>query len=286
MTAETSLKFLSGGGDTGKLIGAFDWAATPLGPIAGWPPHLKMSVSLILRSQISMALLWGPEGVMIYNDGYAAIAGGRHPQLLGSKVLDGWPEVADFNDHVLKTVLGGGTLAYRDQELTLHRHGQPEKVWFDLDYSPILDATGEPAAVMAIVTETTAKAIARRWQAGERERQRQMFEQAPGFMAVLTGPNHVFELTNAAYRQMIGHRDVLGQPVQEALPDIGGQGFFELLDQVYATGEPFVGTSMRAELQRQARRSQSRALSRFDLPAYARSRRQGHWHIRTGFRCN
>jgi hypothetical protein len=51
-------------------------------------------------------------------------------------VFEGWGEVADFNDNVMKVGLAGRTLAYRDQELTLHRKGFPEQVWMDLDYSP------------------------------------------------------------------------------------------------------------------------------------------------------
>ncbi len=67
--------------------------------------------------------LWGADGVMIYNDAYSRLAGSRHPALLGVQVREGWPEVADFNDHVMKTGLAGGTLAYRDQEMTLSRNG-------------------------------------------------------------------------------------------------------------------------------------------------------------------
>ena len=69
-------------------------------------------------------------------------------------------------------------------------------------------------------------------------------------MAMLSGPHHVFEFTNSAYMQLVGHREILGKTARAALPDVEGQGFFELLDQVYVTGEPFVGTSMRAEIQR------------------------------------
>ena len=83
----------------------------------------------------------------------------------------------------------------------------------------------------------------------ERQHLRSLFEQAPGFMAVLRGPQHVFEIANAAYSQVVGHRDVLGKPVAEALPEIAGQGFFELLDQVYSSGEPFVGRGLKAFLQ-------------------------------------
>ncbi|MET2825911.1 PAS domain-containing sensor histidine kinase [Mesorhizobium shangrilense] len=244
------LAFLAGGGDLGCLVATFDWAQTSIGPISTWPQSLKTSVSLILRSQVPIVMLWGEDGVMIYNDAYSVFAGGRHPQLLGSKVREGWPEVADFNDNVMKVVLAGGTLAYRDQELTLNRSGKPEQVWMNLDYSPILDERGRPAGVIAIVVETTEKVAAERWQKSERERQRQMFEQAPGFMAMMSGPDHVFELTNAAYMQLVGHRDVIGMPVREALPEVAGQGFFELLDQVFTSGEAFVGYALKAELQR------------------------------------
>ncbi|HEV7300230.1 MAG TPA: ATP-binding protein [Tepidisphaeraceae bacterium] len=77
-----------------------------------------------------------------------------------------------------------------------------------------------------------------------------VFKRSPSFMAVLRGPQHVFELANDRYYELIGHRQVLGQSVHDALPEIAGQGFFELLDGVYATGEPFVGRDMRVMVQR------------------------------------
>jgi hypothetical protein len=70
---------------------------------------------------------------MIYNDAYSAFAGARHPGLLGCKVLEGWPEVADFNATVMRVGLAGGTLSYREQHLVLHRNGPPEDVWMNLD---------------------------------------------------------------------------------------------------------------------------------------------------------
>ena len=136
-------------------------------------------------------MLWGPDGVMIYNDAYSVFAGNRHPKLLGSKVREGWPEVAEFNDHVMKVGLAGGTLAYQDQELTLNRKGGPEQVWMNLDYSPVLDESGEPAGVIAIVVETTARVMADRQLAAEKEQFSQLFEQAPSFMAMLRGPEHL-----------------------------------------------------------------------------------------------
>jgi PAS domain S-box-containing protein len=135
---------------------------TSLGPLATWPQSLKTVTETLLRSPVPIVLLWGEDGIMIYNDAYSAFAGGRHPKLLGSKVRDGWPEVADFNDNVMKVGLSGRTLAYKDQELTLYRHGQPEQVWMNLDYSPVLNEAGEPAGVIAVVVETTQRVIAER----------------------------------------------------------------------------------------------------------------------------
>lgn len=79
----------------------------------------------------------------------------------------------------------------------------------------------------------------------------QLFDQAPSFMAVIHGPDHVFEMANGAYLKLVGHRDILGKTVREALPEVLGQGFFELLDTVYATREPFVGRGFRIELQQE-----------------------------------
>jgi PAS domain S-box-containing protein len=154
--------FPSGGGEVGALIRQFDWANSSLGPLASWPQSLKTVTDLLLRSPVPMVLLWGEDGIMIYNDAYSVFAGSRHPKLLGSKVRAGWAEVADFNDHVMKVGLGGGTLAYRDQELTLYRHGHPEQVWMNLDYSPVLNEAGQAAGVIAIVVETTQRVIAER----------------------------------------------------------------------------------------------------------------------------
>lgn len=161
---EERAAFLDVGGRLGALMRAFDWSTTPLGPIDGWPQSLKTTVGILLRSPIPIVLLWGEDGVMIYNDAYSHFAGARHPRLLGSRVREGWPEVADFNDNVMRVGLAGGTLSYKDQVLTLHRKGVPEQVWMNLDYSPVLDESGRPAGVLAIVVETTERVHGERHQ--------------------------------------------------------------------------------------------------------------------------
>jgi PAS domain S-box-containing protein len=233
--------FAQGGGSLGKLIDEFDWSATSLGPIRAWPAVLRNTVDLILRSPVPMVTMWGAEGLMIYNDGYAAIAAERHPQQLGVPVRESWPDEADFNDNVMRVCMAGGTLSYQDAELNLRRHGEPEKVWLSLDYSPILAEDGGVAGVLALVVETTEKVRAQRYLAGEQDRLRAMFAQAPGFMATLAGPEHRYELVNKAYLGLVQRADIIGRPVREVLPEVASQGFLALLDQVYGSGQPHTG---------------------------------------------
>ncbi len=84
----------------------------------------------------------------------------------------------------------------------------------------------------------------------ERDRLHMLFRQSPGFMCVLRGPDHVYELTNEAYQQLVGHRELAGKPLGAALPELQGQGFLELLDEVRRTGQPFIGRGMAVMLQR------------------------------------
>ncbi len=88
----------------------------------------------------------------------------------------------------------------------------------------------------------------------EQERLADVFQSAPSFMCVLQGPDHVFERVNDRYLHLVGHRDLLGKPVREALPEVAGQGFFRMLDGVYQTGEAFVGSEVRILLQRDPNR--------------------------------
>jgi PAS domain S-box-containing protein len=86
--------------------------------------------------------------------------------------------------------------------------------------------------------------------AEELHRLREMLARSPSFSALLQGPEHRFALTNSAYQQLIGDRNVVGLTVREAIPELEGQGFFELLDDVFVTGKPYSGKDAKIVLQR------------------------------------
>ncbi|ANI79703.1 PAS domain S-box protein [Sphingobium sp. EP60837] len=155
----------------GDRIARFDWSRTSIGPIDLWCNAMKSMLGFVLRSPVPIVTLWGDKGVMIYNDAYRSFAGARHPSLLGTNVLEGWHEVADFNANVMQKVYReGGTLSYKDQELTLIRDGTPKLLWTDLEYSPVMDEDGTPIGVVAIVIETTEKVLASRRLQDDRNR--------------------------------------------------------------------------------------------------------------------
>lgn len=98
-----------------------------------------------------------------------------------------------------------------------------------------------------------------------RQRLHDLFMQAPALICLLRGPEHVFELANPRYQRIVGRQesDLIGKPIREALPELEGQGFFELLDQVYASGEPFIGSELPVSLNRH--RDGTRAIEIFNF---------------------
>jgi PAS domain S-box-containing protein len=153
---------LTGGGATGDLIRAFDWGATPLGAVESWPVELRIQVQTILSSPLPMVIVWGADGILIYNDGFAEICGSSHPQALGARILEIWPDQRDFNAAVIEAGLAGRPLRFHAREAERWRDGCPERIWMDLEYMPVRDGDGRPVGSMALVFDITARVLAER----------------------------------------------------------------------------------------------------------------------------
>ncbi|MEP6504024.1 MAG: ATP-binding protein, partial [Betaproteobacteria bacterium] len=431
------------------LMRAHDWAATPLGPVEGWPKTLKIALGLLLTSRFEMWLGWGEDIAFFYNDAYRPTLGGKHPQSLGKPVRLVYPEIWEDVRGRMRSVYDEGASTWdRALLLLINRRGFLEETYHTFSYSPLRNDAGRVEGIFCAVSEETERVLGARrldllgtlarnlagaegeadvlraaarglgdndrdmpfsvtylfdtdgtshvagmtfveegselarramsaqeplwdvsgqwhgprafefaldpalawptgaWQVAptraaivpivgqgsertlgamvvglnpyrvddadylsylglmagqiasslsgarvydgerrraqalaeavalrdaaadalaqanrqltsevalrteERDRFRQLFQQAPSFMALLRGREHRFEFVNGAYLQLIGHRDVLHLPVRAALPEVAGQGFFELLDGVFDTGVPFVGSKLAVQLQR------------------------------------
>jgi PAS domain S-box-containing protein len=244
--------FLIEGGETGALLRAFDWSASPLGPPADWPQALKTLVGVMLGSQQPMLIVWGPDYVTLYNDGYAAMCGARHPAALGGSFRDLWHDIWDQVEPILARAYAGEATHMDGIAFIMHRNGYPEETYFSFGYTPVRDDGGRVAGMFCACAETTGRLQAEREASADRRRLEQLFAQAPSFMAVLRGPQHRFELANPAYLRLVGDRPLIGRTVAEALPDAAAQGYLDLLDTVYRSGEAFTATASPITLQVEA----------------------------------
>jgi signal transduction histidine kinase/CheY-like chemotaxis protein len=242
--------FLTGGGVMGGLIRAHDWSTSPLGRPDSWPQSLRSIVGLILQSKFPMFIAWGPELSIFYNDSYVEILGDKHPAALGRRFHDVWEEIWEDIQPLVDRAMTGEATYHENLPLTMWRKGYAEPTWFTFSYSPLRNEIGDVAGVYCVCTETTGQVLNERSRVQQNERLQNLFVQAPGLMAVVREPNHRFELVNNAYLQLVGHRNLVGKTVRDALPELEGQGFYELLDQVYTSGQAYVGYSVPVKLQR------------------------------------
>jgi PAS domain S-box-containing protein len=239
--------FLSGGGEMGALMRAHDWSQHPLGPPEGWPQALRTSLRSMLNSRHQMCVFWGSKAFWFYNDAYrGTLTVERHPSSLGKPGRQVWAEIwDDIGAQIAQVMRGGSATWHENQHLVMHRDGRDEDTYWTYSYSPIDDETAASGVggVLVVCTETTEQVLVSRRAMEERQHLAELFEQTPSFMAMLRGPDHVFELANPSYLRLVGGRPLLGRAVAEALPDAASQGFVGLLDLVYASGQSYVATA-------------------------------------------
>jgi signal transduction histidine kinase len=151
--------------------------------------------------------------------------------------------VPDLEEHWFETY---GRVATTREPTRFESGSEAMRRWFDV-YAFPAGRPGQGQVAVLFTDISSAKSAERERDAlqnaleVERTRLAYAFQQAPSFLAVLRGRDHVFTLVNDAYYQLVGHREILGKPVWDALPEVRGQGFETLLDNVLDTGEPFIG---------------------------------------------
>lgn len=200
-----------------------------------------------------MFLFWGDDNIQFYNDAYRPSLGtnGKHPDALGMKAKDSWPELWPTMMNELITEVKG-TRKSRFFEDTLHpifRNGKIEDVYWTFSYSAIVGESGKVDGVLVVCTEVTKSVLLRKELELSQKRTAQsesnllnMIRQAPVAMSIFKGENHVLEVGNQKMYELMGHtpEEVLNKPVFEGIPSAKNQGFEDLLNKVYNTGETVV----------------------------------------------
>ena len=237
---------------------SFDWSRTELGPMAAWPQSLRIAVSICMDSRFPMFVWWGPNRINIYNDAYVPILGAKHPAAFGQPAEPTWKEIWDVVGPQADAVMQRGEATWNERVLlVMQRKGYVEDTWFTWSYSPIRDEHERIVGMFCACVEDTPRVELEAQRdrlleqvQSERARLAAAFSQSPAFLAIMRGPEHVFESVNERYIELIGMRNAIGRPVREVVPEVEEQGFFEVMDRVYSTGEPYVGQGVRLMLRR------------------------------------
>ena len=159
----SELAFMDGGGEMGALMRAHGWASTPLGPPETWTQSLRSAVSIMLNSRFPIALYWGPQLALLYNDAWSPIPGGKHPWALGRAGREVWPEIWETIGPLYERVFATGEGVWQEDELLpMLRHGYVEECYFNFTFSPVRGEDGDIDGIFNAVVETTDRVLSER----------------------------------------------------------------------------------------------------------------------------
>lgn len=151
-------------GEMAPLLYAFDWGSTALGDPTTWPQSLRSAASICLGAKYPIALYWGPELTLLYNDAWSLIPGDKHPWALGRSAHEVWPDIWDIVGPEIDGALAGEGMWVADRMLPMDRWGYVEETYFNYNLSPITAEDGRIEGVFNAGLETTPRVVASRHQ--------------------------------------------------------------------------------------------------------------------------
>jgi PAS domain S-box-containing protein len=242
----------------------------PDAPELVWLSHRLRDLLMLAPSAIGITV--GPDHRWAYvNDARVKMAGRQSAQdFIGKNVRASYQELEGqpFFTALDQAYRTGVPFIGREVKATFNRgpNGAPEDAYLDCVYQPIRGLHGEVEGLLIHTVEVSEQVFARQAieEANEREQHqraaaefernqlRELFKQAPAGIAILAGADHRWSFANSNYCEIVGRRreELLGRPIRETLPELNDQGFFELLDEVFTSGVPYIGKNVRATLNR------------------------------------
>lgn len=247
--------FLQGGGEMGELTRTYDWSKTSIGSPAYWSQSLRTLVNMMLTSRFPMLIFWGPELITFYNDAFRPSLGnnGKHPSSLGQRGEESWAESWPVIGPMIHTIMAGGDAVwFEDQKLPIYRDGEMSFAYWTYSFSPLIDDTGSVNGILVTCTETTQAVLSREKTEEAQQQALTFFEQWPVAVAIIDRDDLVFRMANPLYGFLVGRKpdDIIGKSLLDALPELAGQGFDQLLNEVVDTGKPYIANEVAVELVR------------------------------------
>lgn len=194
------------GGEMAELIRAYDWANSPLGPMDTWPDVLATTVSLMLSCPSPMFLWWGEDLIQFYNDAYRVlIREDRHPQALGQRGEEYWPEIWPVIGPQIRAVMREGRPTFeRNCLIPIQRNGKLEDVYWTYSYSPVFDLQGAIRGTLVVCSDTTEEVMAEQRLRKSENRFRRLIEDA-NVAVVLADLSGKLSYLNPATLKLLGY---------------------------------------------------------------------------------
>ncbi len=209
--------------------------------------------TLVAQAPVAICVLRGKDYVIeTINEGMLEMWDRKIEDVINKPTFDVLTELRsqgfkELLDNVYDT---GERFIAAELPIQLKRNGNLENAFVKFIYEPMREADGTVSGVMALAHEITEQVFARKKVEVQNQLFNDMLMTAPGFVATLSGSDHVHELVNTQYQSLFGTRHLQGKPLLVALPELEGQGFDTLLDKVYNTGETYVGIEISITLAR------------------------------------
>lgn len=260
---EASLEILAGEGRVGEALRAFAWRDSALGAPQLWPAPVRQAVRLVLSSRRPVLFTWGGDFLTIFNDAFLEACGSEHLRFLVQPLSTVLGESWQVVQSTAKEALEGQPQWLSDLALP-----GCENKYFSFSAIPICDDL-QPLGVLWSAQEATSAVRDVHQLSARIAHQERMFQQAPGFICTLLGPDHRYTFTNDEHDRLFGDRRYQGRTVREAFPEMEGQGVYELLDRVYQTGERHIARGTALELRLPDGRQEKRWLDFIYAPVFS-----------------
>jgi signal transduction histidine kinase/ActR/RegA family two-component response regulator len=223
--------------------------------VTGRPTHPGSALGpMFEQAPAPIVILSGPNHQVVFANAIYRKLFLPQPDYLGRTIADLLPDAAEQGYVALlnRVFQTGQRFDGRDVHFVVTHQGGPDREFYlNFVYEPLRDARGEIEGVIAVITDHTEEVRQRQALALEQHKLEEIFRDTPAALALWRGPDLVFDKVNPEYQRIFGERQLVGKPMLEALPELQGQGFAELLQQVLSSGIPYVGQEMPAQVSRQ-----------------------------------
>ena len=199
--------------------------------------------SLLMEAPALFAILRGPKHVFEFaNSAYHQFTGNR--ELLSKKLIEALPELQGqgFIEILDKVYSTGISFTGNEIPATVEKvKGKAAELFINVNYQAIRDEEDKITGILVFAYDVTELVLGRKLLERNAAMIYNLYMNAPAFMCTMMGPEHTYDIVNPSYQKIFGKRKIVGKPMMEAIPELEGQGFDKILDNVYNTGETFVG---------------------------------------------